>query len=281
MGTRRVHRDVKASGIRLRVLDVGEGAPLLFLHGLFVDHRTWSGVLDRLAPEFRSIAPDLPGFGDSEKPSASRFGYGADAFSSAIADLYGALGLGPATVVGHGVGGAIAITLASQHPELVARLVLLDALCLPPAGDTIRRAASLPLVGGFYFRQIWGRAGFRAYFRDAVLSRNSTVPLQRVDDYYGVFNTPSSRGSALATLRATKDTRPLVAHTARIQCPTLVLWGRDDVIFPARLGRQVARNIRGAGFELLHCAHAPQEEVPQDVAGLLSQFCRAERSGHR
>lgn len=281
MNSQAVHRDVKASGIRLRVLDSGSGPALLFLHGLFFDRTTWSGVFKELGAEFRLVAPDLPGFGDSEKPSPSRFGYSAESFAGTIADLYAALGLGRAVVVGHGLGGAIALVLASQHPELVTRLVLIDSVCFPSASDPLSRVTTLPLVGAFYFRQVWGRGGFRSYFRDYVLSPGSPVTSDRIDYYYDTFNSPASRGSALAVIRANRDTRTLIAHTARIQCPTLVLWGRDDALYPAQTGQRVARSIRGAGYALLNSGHAPQEEMPDEVAELLARFSRAQRTGQR
>src|SRR5689334_25405900 len=128
----RLHRDVTASGVRLRVAEDGSGPPVVLLHGLFVDHSSWDGVIASLCSDFRLIAPDLPGFGESEKPPASRFPYGVDAFSEAICDLYAALEVGRAAVVGHALGGGVALALAARHPELVSRLVLIDALCYPP-----------------------------------------------------------------------------------------------------------------------------------------------------
>ncbi|HEY0467868.1 MAG TPA: alpha/beta fold hydrolase, partial [Polyangiaceae bacterium] len=79
-----LHRDVTASGIRLRVAEAGVGTPVILIHGLFVDHTSWDLVMLELAETFRVIAPDLPGFGSSEKPPPSRFPYGIEAFAEAI-----------------------------------------------------------------------------------------------------------------------------------------------------------------------------------------------------
>jgi pimeloyl-ACP methyl ester carboxylesterase len=273
----RTHRDVTASGVRLRVAEDGQGPAVVLLHGVFVDHSSWNGVIDRLRSGFRVVAPDLPGFGASEKPPASRFPYGVEAFAEAVADLYGGLELGRAAVVGHGLGGAVALTLAARHPELVARLVLVDAHCYDASLDLQHRLALAPLVGGFVFKQLWGRGTFRAHFRDRVLSPRARVPSEQIDHYYDLFNTPAARGSALATLRSTTDTRPLVAQTTRIQTPTLVVWGRADRIFPAALGQRLAKEIRGAGFELVDAGHAPQLECPDELSTIIARFLRAER----
>ncbi len=103
------------------------------------------------------------------------------------------------------------------------------------------------------------------------------LPLEKIDGYYDAFNDPASRGSALSTLRATTDTRPIEAQIARITVPTLVVWGRDDRVVPARLGQRLSRQIRGSGFELMDAGHAPHEERPLEFAAIMSRFLKAER----
>ncbi|HVU05386.1 MAG TPA: alpha/beta hydrolase [Polyangiaceae bacterium] len=271
------HRDVKANGVRLRVAMSGEGPPVVLLHGLFMDKRTWDAAGTLLSKDFHVVAPDFPGFGDSEKPPIERFSYDVAAFAEVVADLYAGLDLGRAAVVGHGLGGAVAITLAARHPELVSRLVLVDALCFDEKLDLRRRVALLPVVGGFVLKQLWNRATFRAVFRSTTSRGRSGLSLEQVDRYYDSFNGPSSRGSALATLRATVDTRNVAALTARIAAPTLVVWGRADRLLPAGLGQRLSRQIRGAGFELMDTGHAPHEERPDEFAGIVSRFLRSER----
>ncbi len=273
-----VHRDVVARGIRVRVSESGEGPLTVLIHGLFVDHGTWDGVIDCLGDELRCVVPDLPGFGESEKPPPSRFAYDVEAFSEVIADLFAGLDLGRAALVGHGLGGAIALTLAARHSELVSRLVLVDSLCHAPPVSLEQRLAQVPFIGGLVFKQLWNRTTFRAFFRERVLSgRAESVPLERVDRYYDLFNSPAARGSALAALRSTTDTRNVAAQTSRIQTPTLVVWGRRDGVYPAAYGQRLAREIRGAGFVLLDAGHAPQEECPRELARTIHHFLRDER----
>jgi pimeloyl-ACP methyl ester carboxylesterase len=220
------------------------------------------------------ITPDLPGCGESEKPPISRFAYDVDAFTGAIADLYAALSLGRASVVGHGLGGAVALTLAARHPELVSELVVIDPLAEGARPWLYGRLAQVPLAGSLVFKQLLGRGLFGAYFRDLFVSDPSRVSNERLDLYYESFNTPAARGSALATLRATVDTRPVAAQTSRIQRPALVVWGRNDRLLPAAVGQRLAREIRGARFELLDAGHAPQEERPSELADAIRRFLR-------
>jgi pimeloyl-ACP methyl ester carboxylesterase len=271
------HRDVKANGVRLRVASYGDGPPILMLHGLFMDHRTWDDAGALLAPDFRIFAPDFPGFGDSEKPPTGRFAYDVNAFMEVVADLYAGLDIGRAAVVGHGLGGAVAITLAARHPELVSRLVLVDSLCFDGKLDLGRRVALLPVVGGFVLKQFWGRGAFRAMLRSTSLPGRGGLSVEKIDRYYDSFNGPASRGSAYAALHATIDTRAVAALTARVSVPTLVVWGRSDRLFPAGLGQRLSRQLRGSGFELMDTGHSPHEERPSEFAGIVSRFLRAER----
>jgi pimeloyl-ACP methyl ester carboxylesterase len=267
-----VQRDVTASGIRVRVSESGRGQTLLLLHGLFLDHSTWEPLCDALPGGLRLVAPDLPGFGASEKPTPGRYPYGIEALAEAVADLYAGLELGRASVVGQCLGGAVALELAARHPELVSRLVLVNPLCEAPRLGPYGRIALLPLVGGFTFKQLWTRAVFRAFFRDRLLAPDASVDAARIDAYYQTFSEPRARASALETLRSTFDTRGIVAKTRGVRAPTLVVWGSSDRVVPPRLGQKLAREIHGARFEVLDAGHALQEERPLELARSIRSF---------
>jgi pimeloyl-ACP methyl ester carboxylesterase len=217
----------------------------------------------------------LPGFGQSEKPPPSRFPYGIDAFAEAIADLYAGLELGRSALVGHGLGGAVALTLAARHPELVSHLVLISPLSYAERPRLENRLAWLPFVGNLVFKQLVGRGLFRTYFRERLLAPGAEVDPGRIDAFYESFNSPAARGSALATLRSSADTRTVIAQTSRVQAPTLVLWGRGDAVCPPSFGPRLARAIRGATFDLLDTGHLPQEERPEELAFHIARFLRA------
>lgn len=273
----RIQRDVRVGGVRLRVVEAGEGAPVLLLHGVFHDHTVWDSVMEELSSEFRVIAPDLPGFGASEKPLAKRFSYEIDRFAESVVDLYGALDLGPTALIGHALGGAVALAIAAQRPELVSRLMLVDAQCHSGPTDWPLRVALIPVVGALLFKQLLGRTAFRAFYRDRMLGPNARVSTARIDHYFDEFNVPPGRDSALATLRATRDGRALVARTTRVRVPTLVAWGRHDRICPAGLGQRLAREIPQAGFELLDAGHCPHEEHPAALAATARRFLLDQR----
>lgn len=272
------HRDVTARGVRLRVTEEGDGQRVVLLHGLFADHRTWDGVRPKLRGAFRVIAPDLPGFGQSEIPPPTRFPYGIDSFAEAVTDLYAGLEIGRAALVGHGLGGAVALTVAARHPELVSHLILIDAHAYTDSSRAEGRIARAPLLGSLIFKQLVGRALFRAYCRGRLLSPEARVDTALLDGFYDAFSSPPARGSALAALQSALDTRPIIACTARVQSPTLVIWGRSDAVYPAALGQRLAREIRGAGLELIDAGHLSPVERPELIADLISRFVSGERS---
>jgi pimeloyl-ACP methyl ester carboxylesterase len=269
-----ITRDVTARGVRMRVVEAGSGPPLVLIHDVLVSHLEFESVIGPLADRFRILAPDLPGFGESEKPSPARYAYGIESFSEAIVDMIAALELGRVSVVGHSLGGAAAITLAAEHPELLERLVLVDAMSYPFRLDLRTRMPTMPLVGGFFFKQLFGRGTFRRYFRDNVFSPGFALPLERIDRYYDQFNTPAGRESAHAVLHAIRDTRPVVARITRITAPTLVIWGRLDRMFPPTFGQKLAREIAGARLDVLDAGHSPNEERPEEFVRSLTRFLR-------
>jgi pimeloyl-ACP methyl ester carboxylesterase len=272
-------RDLLGAGVRIRVTERGHPSnpAILLLHDIFLDLRTWDVVAETLSSEFFVVTPDLPGFGSSEKPAPNRYPYGVDAFTEAIVDLYSGLGLARATVVGHGLGGAIAIALSARHPELVTRLVLLDTVCNEPPLGKLQRLLALPFLGSLILKQLLGFTTYRHFFFEYLVAPGARIDVARVQSFFEPFSAPAARSSMLATLRATIDVRSVAADKARLGTPTLVVWGRSDRLQPAAVGQQIAKSLRGAGFEVLDAGHCPQEECPAQLASVLRRFIRDER----
>jgi pimeloyl-ACP methyl ester carboxylesterase len=269
-----VPKDVTARGARIRFVEAGEGrgkTPVLLVHDFCATRDMWTDSLGKLAEKFHVLAPDLPGFGASEKPDPQRYAYGWEAFASSLVDLVAAKGLGRIHVCGHGMGGGIALALAAKHPSLVHKLVLASALVFEPQEHALERSGRLPLVGALLWRQVMSRTLFRKYVHSTVYSGASKVPAGRADDFYESFNTPGARQAAHATLVAMADTRPLVAHLPRVTADTLVIWGRDDQIAPIDHGRRLARELHGR-LDVLECGRCPPDEQPDAFATTVNGF---------
>lgn len=278
-----VARDVSARGARIRFVETeatgaaaNDPTPLVMLHDGVASHETFLRAMDHLSA-FRVIAPDLPGFGASEKPDPQRYAYGWDAFADSIADLVAGLGLGRVHVCGHAMGGGVALALAARHPALVHKLVLVDALVYPIDEHVLERAGRIPLAGGLLWRQLMGHALFRTYVEGSVYAGCTEVPAGRVDAFFAAFNAPAARQAAHATLLAKADTRPLVARLPRVNAESLVVWGRDDRLAPVEHGRRLARALKGR-FEVMECGRCPPDEEPAAFAAVVSAFLQSHKS---
>jgi pimeloyl-ACP methyl ester carboxylesterase len=237
-------RDIGARRARVRATARGlVGAPsVVLLHDLFSDGRSWDALVPALEGRYRVLIPDLPGFGESEKPTTAHYPYSVEAFAESIADVIAAFRAAPATVVGHGLGAAVAITLASDHPELVRRLVLVGARCYPRRPRAHERALGLPLLGSLAMKS------------------------------FQAFDSVAHRESAHATWLALRDLRSVAARLGRIHRPSLIVWGREDRVVPMADAQRLARDLTGARLSILEAGHAPHEEQPAAFAQLLATF---------
>jgi pimeloyl-ACP methyl ester carboxylesterase len=281
---RREVRDVTVGDVRIRAVETsgrstGPGTPpaLLLIHDLMVSHSEWDDVVDELASEFHVVAQDLPGFGESAKPSPSRYDYGFATLAESMADLLAGLSLGRVHVMGHGLGGAVAMTLAAQHPELVDRVVLIAPTAFPAPLPFRSRLALYPVIGPFVFKQLYGRGLFRSYFREQVYAHRDRMNVERIDALYDQFNGPAARESAYATMRAMLDTRTLVALFGRVRARCLVVWGRDDGIYPAAFATKLARQLPDARLEVMDAGHSPPEEAPEELCRHVLEFLLGRR----
>lgn len=256
-------RDVAAKGARIRFAIAGTGTPLLLVHDALQDRSTWDAVVPALSEKLQVIVPDLPGFGDSEKPPLSKYAYTHDAFVESLVDLASSLSLGRMFVCGHGLGAAIAVMLAARHPSLVERVVYVSPTVYEPAPGMVATVATLPVVGSVLVRQVIGKAMFKRHF-----------PWKMSDDrlsaLYESFSEPAARTAAHATLLAMRDPRPVVARLASARAPALVIGGRDDPRYLSQ-GRRLAREI-GGRYEVLECGFAPHEEKPDAFSSVVLSF---------
>jgi pimeloyl-ACP methyl ester carboxylesterase len=259
-----VTRDVAARGARIRFAEAGQGPPLVLVHDYLASRLAWDAVVPILARSFRVVVPDLPGFGESEKPPPNRYRYDFDGFAESLVDLLAAIGLGRVSVCGHAMGGAVSLVLAATHPHVVDKLVLVNPLVYPPQRDTLSRIAAVPVLGPLVFKQLYGRALFRNRFEGAA-ARN-------VDRLFAIFDVPAAREAAYATMVSMLDTRLLTASVPRVSAPTLVAWGRSYHGSPVERGRKLARELRAARFEVFDCGASPAEECPDAFAASVSAF---------
>jgi pimeloyl-ACP methyl ester carboxylesterase len=245
----------------------------VLLHGLASSIFTWRGVLPALARDHDVVAVDLPGFGGSEAPE----GLTPELLPRAVLGLMDRLGLGRAHLAGNSLGGAVAVMIAARHPERVGRLVLLDAAgynFAPADRPFFVRLAGGPGAGALGGRPLVRRLLVELALRQ-VFHDDAKVTSETVDEYEAPLARPGALGALRSLVRGTAS--PEIARfpelIATIRAPTLIVWGREDAWVPLRDAGRFAAAIPGSRTVVLEgCGHMPQEERPEEVARLLSEF---------
>jgi pimeloyl-ACP methyl ester carboxylesterase len=254
----------------------GVGPPLVLVHGFTMSHGYFAGVMDRLAaayPEGREvIAVDLPGFGEAERPPPDRFAYDLPAFAAALADAIEQLRVGPVALLGHSLGGGVALKVAAHRPELVERLVLVSTLYYPPPIPPAGRLLLLPGVGPLLWRHAVRRSEWARRQR-ADVKDPSVITDEYVDHYYGLFSRPGAREAAYATVQAIFRMPGAAADPGRVRAPTLLVWGDEDRVVPLSDGKRLSRSIPGARLRVVPaCGHTPFVERPEEFLRQVEPF---------
>jgi len=266
-------------GRSVSYMEAGEGPVLLLVHGIAGSCENWREVIEPLSRRHTVIAPDFPGHGASEAGAGD---YSIGALAAGLRDLLLTLGHERATVVGHSLGGGVAMQLAYQFPEMIERLVLVSSGGLGPEVSPVLRAAALP--GADLFISLTAGAGQKvgsALGRGlSVLGLRPNADVAEVARGYASLKDADRRAAFLDTLRAVVSTRGQRVHAGdRLYLaeavPVLIVWGARDSIIPARHGEDAHRAIPGSRLEVFDdVGHLPQLEAPGRFIAVLERFLR-------
>jgi pimeloyl-ACP methyl ester carboxylesterase len=239
LNSRVVHREAEVNGVRLHYAEAGHGPPVVLLHGFPDFWYGWRRQIPALAEAgYRVIAPDLRGYNLSEKPKGMKE-YRLEALAEDVAALIRSVGAGPAAVAGHDWGGVIAWRLPMLHPELVEKLIVLNA---PHPGTWLRevwKPRQLLRSGYQLFFQIprlpeaWIRANDFAVLR-AVLkhdpARRDAFTGEDIGYYVEAMARPGALTASLNYYRANarRNPLPLLRSFRPTDTPTLLIWGMKD-----------------------------------------------------
>jgi pimeloyl-ACP methyl ester carboxylesterase len=256
----------------------GSGPPVVLIHGMVNSSRHWEAVALRLASSYRVIAPDLIGHGDS---AAVRGDYSLGAHASSIRDLLAAIGVDSATVVGHSLGGGVAMQFFYQFPQRTERLVLVSSGGLGREVSPLLRGAALPGAAALLWAAAHPRVLHALSETGERLRRGGLekgVYLKAVARALGPLQQPGARKAFLQTLRSVIDARgQRVNANDRLYLlrsfPTLIVWGERDHTIPLEHGRRAHEAAPGSRFATLpKAAHFPHLEDPEGLADVLGDF---------
>jgi pimeloyl-ACP methyl ester carboxylesterase len=264
-------------GRTVSYLEAGDGDLLLLVHGMAGRAEGWSEVIEPLALHNAVVAPDFPGHGDSA-PGGGDYSLGS--LASGLRDLMLVLGHERATLVGHSLGGGVAMQFAYQFPEMVERLVLVSSGGLGPDVSPILRAAALPGADLFIAATagVGGGIGATVGRGLGALGLRPTADVAEVARGYASLADSERRRAFLATLRAVVGTDgQRVAARDRLYLaetmPLLIVWGDRDPIIPVSHGIAAHAAVPDSRLEILEeVGHIPQIERPAAFVALLQRF---------
>jgi pimeloyl-ACP methyl ester carboxylesterase len=271
-------QELTLHGNRVAYRQGGSGPVVVLIHGITSNSATWKRVLPALARHYTVIAPDLAGHGRSAKPKGD---YSLGAHASGIRDLLLALGHERASIVGHSLGGGIALQFSYQFPERCERLALVDSGGLGRDVNLLLRAATLPgsefvlpflaatrlLDAGQMAGRLLGRFGLRARTDVEEMARG-----------HATLSDAEARAAFVHTLRSVVEPGgQRVDASNRLylaeQIPFLIVWGKRDSIIPVAHGRLAHEHVPGSRLEILaDSGHFPQLDEPERFIEVLVDF---------
>lgn len=280
-------RDLDADGVRIRAAVGGSGPPLLLLHGHPQTHLTWHKVVPALAKRFTVVATDLRGYGDSEKlpGDPAHANYSKRAMAADQVAVMATLGFDRFDVVAHDRGARVAHRMALDHPDRVARLVLLDIAPTATMYAQTNREFATRYFWWFFLIQPFDLpermiAADPDHFLDRHLAGQikvaGSLDPRVVAEYRRCYRDPATRHAICEDYRAAASID--LEHDAadddrRIEAPLLLLWGEYGTVGTLfdvmESWRSKARDVRGRA---LPCGHSPQEEVPELLLAELGAF---------
>jgi pimeloyl-ACP methyl ester carboxylesterase len=270
-------RTATVHGRSVSYLEAGSGELLLLVHGMAGNAENWRPVIEPLALGSAVIAPDFPGHGNSA-PGGGDYSLGS--LASGLRDLMLTLGHERATLVGHSLGGGVAMQFVYQFPEMVERLVLVSSGGLGPDVSAILKAAALPGADLFISATagVGGRAGSLLGRGLGMVGLAPSADVAEVARGYASLSDPERRKAFLATLRAVVGTDgQRVAGLDRLYLaealPVLILWGDRDPIIPVAHGEDAHAQLPNSRLEVFEgVGHMPQLERPGSFVASLQRF---------
>ena len=282
MSTAITHHTLTANGIRQHYLDAGQGAPVVLLHGFPETNFAWRYQIPVLAEHYRVIAPDLRGYGETDKPAG---GYDKRNMARDLRELLRALGIEKIALVGHDRGARVATRFAKDYPEMVDRLVVMDNV----PTRIVAREFNAQVARSYWFfifnqvpdlpealisgrEDLWLRHLFSDWCYNPL-----AIDGEAFRTYVEAYRRPGALRGAMSDYRANAEdvAQDKVDADIKIACPTLTLWGADfhavgKMFDMAAIWAEMASDLRT--LPIPECGHLPQEEQPEQVNAALLDF---------
>jgi len=241
-----IEQEITINGLIVNFKIIGEGKPLLILHGWGSKSDKWQETANHLAENgIKSIIPDLPGFGKSQRPD---FPWGLQDYCNFVEKFVELVGLNKFFLLGHSFGGAVVVKYAREFPQKPIKIFLVSSACLRPKRRTIKKILLLKIsktLNFFSFLPFYNLAR-RAFYKFIV----------RKSDY--LYLTGVMKESYLKVIR--EDLRDVLSQ---IKVPATIIWGEADNITPLKYGRVIHREIKNSKMVIIPGqGHDLEQKIP-------------------
>ena len=267
----------RVNGVGIHYQEAGDeqATPIILIHGFISSNLIWSHVLLPLARKgFRVIAPDLPGYGYSDKPAEARYTIAEQA--RGVVAFMDRLGIKKAMIAGASYGGAIAATMALDFPDRVAKLILIGAVTNDEAKKKfLMRVSCLPLIGDVATPLFLGsRWILRKRMQNMYRRMQKPINEKMVSSRHHLLATANTHRAMIRTARAWSASR-IEREAALIRHPTMLVWGDQDDHIPLDVAFRLRDTMPNARLLLFrNCGHLPPAEYPEIFVEAVENFCR-------
>lgn len=268
-------RTIRVDGNTIFYIVQGEGDPVILIHGFGAAVWVWEKQIETLSRSYRVYAVDLIGHGFSDRP---KIAYTPKVYIDFFKEFMKAVGVEEASLVGNSMGGGLAWSVAAFFQKQVKKLILID--CIPPdVLDRVRNKHFRAMVVAERFPFLLhlaiasrNRESIRSILEDCVVDKSLITPAM-VDRQYQISRIAGTTWSLYSTFRNASRAPELEKYLCRIERPTLLIWGENDLVFPPEVGERVQRQIPGAKLQIIpNSGHMPMWETPEKVNSSILDF---------
>ena len=264
-------------GLNIRYVEAGDGPVVLLLHGLADSLLSWYCNIDYLADAgYRVIAPDMPGSGDSDKPS--HLEYDPDSAAEFVYDFTQELEIEKLSLVGSSAGGLVAALFSLEHPDMVEKMVLVGSGGFGRRVSWLLRLLSVPVLGDLMYQPWLNR---KMGITKRLFHRTPDILEELLPEMDRLKALPGARAVLLRsirssiTLRGLRQQEYIIERLKSSKVPLMTVWGADDRIIPVAHAEEVRRELPGSIIHIIpECGHWPQMEKPGLFNPMLTDFLK-------
>jgi 2-hydroxy-6-oxonona-2,4-dienedioate hydrolase len=254
---------VVVNGNKIRYLEEGnEEKIIVLLHGLGGMADRWLPLFPFLSKKYKIIAPDIIGYGKSDKPQVD---YTIEFFTQFILEFLDTLSLQSIFMIGNSLGGQIAAECAATQSQLIKKTVLVT-----PSGIMKK---STPALDAYITAALYPTHESVKSAYEMMMGKNKQVREETIDNFISSMSRPNAKMVFISTLLGMKNAPTLTEKLQLIKIPTMLVWGTEDKLIPFEYAKQFAASMKNCYFvEMKNCGHTPFEEEPEKFSKLILDF---------